>query len=60
MLYPLARAVLDNRTAADYLLAEQRQSELWPTPAAAPGLTLLGKLKLNYIKSLSKPLGFKR
>ena len=33
---------------------------LWPTPPAAPGLTLLGKLKLNYIRSLQKPLGFKK
>lgn len=34
-------------------------SVLWPPPAA-PGLTLLGKLKFSYIKSLSAPLGLKR
>lgn len=35
----------------------------WATPPAIPGLTHLGKLKLdyiNYIKPLSNPLGLKR
>lgn len=42
----------------DYLLAEQRGSVLWPSPSIVPELALLGKLKLSYIRSLSKPLGF--
>ena len=49
----LAKIVLD------YLLAEHLV--LWPTPPTVTGLrTLRGKLKLNYIRSLSKPLGLKR
>ena len=31
-----------------------------PTPLAALALTLLGKLKLSFIKSLNKPFGFKK
>lgn len=33
---------------------------LWPIPLDAPGLTLLGKLKLNYIRPLKEPVGLKR
>lgn len=50
---------VDNRTVLDYLLLSKEVSVLWPTPPAAPGLTLLGKLKLSYIRSLSNPLGLK-
>ena len=46
--------VLDNRIALDYLLVSKAVSMLWPAPLAAPGLTLLGKLKLSYIRSLNK------
>ena len=35
-------------------------SVLQPTPPAVPGLVFLGKLKLNYIRPLGKPLGLKR
>lgn len=31
----------------------------WPTPPAALRLTFLGKLRLSYIRFLSKPLGLK-
>ena len=33
---------------------------LWSTPRTIPGLTLLEKLKLSYIRSVSKLLGLKR
>lgn len=32
----------------------------WATAPAAPGLTALGKLKLNYIRLLSKLVGFEK
>ena len=52
----LAQVVLDNRII--FQLSKE-ESVLWPTSHAAPGLTLLGKLKLGYITSLSKPLGLR-
>lgn len=33
---------------------------LWPTPLAALGLILLGTLRLNYIRSLNKPIGLRK
>lgn len=33
---------------------------LWPTPSAVPGLTLLHKLKLSDVRSLSKTRRFKK
>ena len=56
----LAKVVLDNRTDLDYLLAEQGGVCAMADTTAAPGLTLLGKLNLNYIRSLNKPLGLRR
>lgn len=32
---------------------------LWPTPSGVPRLTLVGKLKLSYIRPLSRPLDLK-
>ena len=58
-LVSLVKVVLDNRIALDCLLAGQVVCAI-ATPPAAPGLTLLGKLRLSYIRSLSKPLGFQR
>ena len=46
----LAKVVLNNRIALDYLLADQG------SVCAALELTLLGKLILNYIRSLNKTL----
>lgn len=50
----LAKVVLDIRIALDSLLAEQGDV------SAVPGLTLLTKLKLNYIKSQNKSIGLKK
>lgn len=50
----LAKDVLHNRGALDYLLAEQRG--VCAVAPAAPGLTLLEKLKLRYIRSLANHL----
>lgn len=33
---------------------------LWPTPLAIPGFILLERLKLDYIRSLSKPSDLRR
>ena len=51
----LAKVVLDSRIALEYLLAEK--AVLWPTPL---GLTFLGKLRLSYTRSLSKPVGLRK
>ena len=59
-LATLAKVALDNRVAFDYLVAEQASVCVWPTPPAVPGLTFLGRMKLSYIRSLSKPLGLKK
>ena len=53
-LHSLAKVVLDIRTALDSLLAEQGDV------SAVPGLTLMAKLKLNYIKSQNKSVGLKK
>lgn len=50
----LAKDVLLNRGALDYLLAEQRG--VCAVAPAALGLTLLEKLKLGYIRSLANHL----
>lgn len=55
----LAKVVLENRITLGCLLASKEVSVLWPKPPAIPGLTLLGKFKLSYKRSLSKPLGLK-
>ena len=50
---------LENRIALGYLLAEQGYvCDVTNTPTG-PGLTLPGKLKLSYIRSLSKTLTLK-
>ena len=41
-----------------FLLGEE-MSVLWPKPPAVPGSTLLGKLKLSDIRTLSKPFGLR-
>lgn len=51
------KILLNSRKALDYLLAEKGGICEWPP--AAPRLTLLGRLKLSYIRSLSKVLGLK-
>lgn len=54
------KVVFDKRITLGYILAEQGGSLLWPRPPARLGVTVLGMLKLSYIRLLSKPLGFKR
>lgn len=60
-LHALPKVDPDNRIALDYFWAEQGGICVAPnTTCCTWGLTLLGKLKLSYIRSLSKPIGLKR
>lgn len=55
------KVVFDKRITLGYILSQTRRfSAPWPRPPARLGVTVLGMLKLSYIRLLSKPLGFKR
>jgi len=56
----LAQVVLESRRALDFCQPSKEASVLWPPPPAVPGLTLSGKLKLSYVRSLAEPSGLRR
>ena len=58
-LESLAKVVFDYRISLDYLLVEQGGVCTMANTSCCTGSILMAKLKLNYIRPLSKPVGLK-
>lgn len=51
--------IFNNRIALDYPFPEHKSVYTMVTPPTISGLTLVGKLKLSFVRAMSKPLGLK-